>query len=198
MKSENFLKKIIIGTISILFLHRIIMVKVIFFIHKKVSGLDNAILYATDNMKKWHGITGMLCRRFVLRSLLGNSIGENITVYNTLFSKFGVKIGNKVYIGYDCNIGLAVIGDNALISDGVIILSGKNQHGISQLRTAIREQEGSFEQINIGADCWIGAGAIIMANVGQGAIVGAGSVVTKPVEDFSIVAGNPAILIKRR
>jgi len=53
--------------------------------------------------------------------------------------------------------------------------------------------------ITIGDDCWIGGGAIICPGVtiGRGVTVGAGSVVTKDVEDFVVVAGNPARVIKR-
>ncbi|MCH5330753.1 MAG: galactoside O-acetyltransferase, partial [Alistipes sp.] len=47
--------------------------------------------------------------------------------------------------------------------------------------------------------CWIGAGSTILpgVTVGENAVVGAGSVVTKDVEDNTVVAGNPARLIKR-
>jgi virginiamycin A acetyltransferase len=52
----------------------------------------------------------------------------------------------------------------------------------------------------IGNDVWIGYRAAIMAGVkiGDGAIIGAYSVVTKDVEPYSVVAGNPAKLIKLR
>ena len=52
----------------------------------------------------------------------------------------------------------------------------------------------------IGNDVWIGFRAIILSGVqiGDGAVIGAGAVVTKNVEPYSIVAGNPAKLIKRR
>ncbi len=54
--------------------------------------------------------------------------------------------------------------------------------------------------ILIGHDVWIGHGVIILSgiSIGNGAIIGAGSVVTKNVEEFAVVAGNPAKFIKYR
>jgi len=53
--------------------------------------------------------------------------------------------------------------------------------------------------ITIGDDCWIGGNVTILAGVkiGNGCVVGAGSVVTKDIEDYSVVVGNPARLIKK-
>ncbi|MDE7143260.1 MAG: hypothetical protein K2N76_00510, partial [Muribaculaceae bacterium] len=47
--------------------------------------------------------------------------------------------------------------------------------------------------------CWIGGGAIICPGVtiGNRCVIGAGSVVTKNVPDDSVVAGNPARIIRR-
>lgn len=55
-------------------------------------------------------------------------------------------------------------------------------------------------RVIIGPDVWIGHAAILMpgVSVGTGAIIGAGSVVTKNVSDYTIVAGNPARIIRRR
>lgn len=53
----------------------------------------------------------------------------------------------------------------------------------------------------IGNDVWIGADVVILPGckrIGDGAVVGAGSIVTKDVADFTIVAGNPARLIRQR
>ena len=50
-------------------------------------------------------------------------------------------------------------------------------------------------------DVWIGNRIIILGNVkriGTGTIIGAGAMVTKPVPDYSVVAGNPAKIIKYR
>ena len=55
-------------------------------------------------------------------------------------------------------------------------------------------------RLSLGADCWIGHGAIIKPEirVGIGAIVAAGAVVTKDVPDFMIVAGTPAKPLRMR
>ena len=54
--------------------------------------------------------------------------------------------------------------------------------------------------IVIGNDVWIGHGALILSGVriGDGAVIGAGAVVNKNVEDYAIVAGNPAKFIRYR
>lgn len=55
-------------------------------------------------------------------------------------------------------------------------------------------------RVIIGPDVWIGHAAIVMpgVSVGTGVIIGSGSVVTKDVPDYTIVAGNPARVIRRR
>jgi len=54
--------------------------------------------------------------------------------------------------------------------------------------------------IIIGNDVWIGYGAFIMSGVtiGDGAVIGAAAVVSKDVKPYEIVAGNPAVAIKKR
>jgi acetyltransferase-like isoleucine patch superfamily enzyme len=53
----------------------------------------------------------------------------------------------------------------------------------------------------IGNDVWIGASVVILPRVkkiGNGAIIGAGSIVTKDVLPYTIMAGNPAKIIRMR
>jgi phosphonate metabolism protein (transferase hexapeptide repeat family) len=54
--------------------------------------------------------------------------------------------------------------------------------------------------VTIGHDVWIGHGAIILAgrSIGTGAVVAGGAVVTKDVAPYTIVAGNPARVVRRR
>jgi phosphonate metabolism protein (transferase hexapeptide repeat family) len=55
-------------------------------------------------------------------------------------------------------------------------------------------------RVQIGHDVWIGHGAIVLPgrNVGTGAVVAAGAIVTKDVPAYTIVAGNPARVVRRR
>jgi phosphonate metabolism protein (transferase hexapeptide repeat family) len=55
-------------------------------------------------------------------------------------------------------------------------------------------------RVHIGHDAWIGHGAIVLPgrNVATGAVIAAGAIVTKDVPAYTIVAGNPARVIRRR
>jgi acetyltransferase-like isoleucine patch superfamily enzyme len=132
-------------------------------------------------------------------SRIFSDVGRRIYVsYGTLFSKPTAYIGNDVYIGAYCVLGDVRVGDNTLIADHVSIPSGAEQHGIAMLDIPIMNQPGELRTIHIGADCWIGSNAVILADIGNHCVVGAGSVVTKPVPEYGIVAGNPARTIGDR
>jgi acetyltransferase-like isoleucine patch superfamily enzyme len=118
------------------------------------------------------------CLQFLARNLPG---AEGLRV--TLNRWRGVRIGQRVWIGYDAIIETAYpqlvkIGDEAAIGIGAIIIA---HH---------RELQG----VTIEDGASIGPGAIIMPNVtiGRGAIVTAGSVVTCSVPPMTLVQGNPA------
>ncbi len=54
--------------------------------------------------------------------------------------------------------------------------------------------------VHIGHDVWIGHGAVVLPgrSIGTGAVIAAGAIVTKDVPAYTIVAGNPARIIRRR
>ena len=106
------------------------------------------------------------------------------------------RLGAHAYIGSYCIIGRAAIGERAQIASGVQILSGSRQHVRNEAGEISGAEQGIFATVEIGAHCWIGAAAVVMADVGEGATVGAGAVVTRPIPARSVTAGNPARVIR--
>ena len=118
--------------------------------------------------------------------------------FGTIFSTSDVELHENTYIGAYCVIGRARIGKNSLVASRVSTISGIHQHAIDRVDVPIREQRGSFEEVHIGEDCWIGEGAVVGASIGAHSIVGAGCVVVREVEPYAVMSGNPATLIKSR
>lgn len=103
------------------------------------------------------------------------------------------RVGDRVYLGRHCSIGFAVIEDEAMLADGVQILSGGHEHAEAADPTQTRQATiQRYEQIRIGRGAWIGAGAIVMADVGANAVIGAGAVVTRPIPSDCVAMGVPA------
>ena len=104
-----------------------------------------------------------------------------------------VKFGRHVIVMPGClmmSAGGITIDDDAMIAANVQLIS--NNHDL-QNRNII-----TCKPIRIGRRAWIGAGSTILpgVTVGENAVVGAGSVVTHDVEPNTIVAGNPARVIR--
>ncbi|WP_229855205.1 acyltransferase [Candidatus Sulfurimonas marisnigri] len=117
-----------------------------------------------------------------------------------------VSFGSNVYISSNVNISTSdnnqstiTIGDDVMIAHNVLIIGGN--HNIARTDIPMRLQGvGKQGHIVINNDVWIGAGSIILTGVtiGQGSVIGAGSIVTKDIPDYSIAAGNPAVVVKSR
>jgi virginiamycin A acetyltransferase len=144
------------------------------------------------------GKLGVYLRAGFYRFVFTHCSPDAVISFMVLFSQADTEIAEGVYLGAQCNIGRCSIAKNTLLGSGVHVVSGKGQHNFEDLDVPIKDQGGVFAKISIGENCWIGNGAMIMANIGDGCIVGAGSVVINAIPAYSIVAGNPAKVIKSR
>lgn len=149
------------------------------------------------------------------KSKLNITIGKNSLIEGKLlvFSYGGkITIGNNSYIGYGSNVrsGQSIsIGNNVLISHNVNIID-TNSHEIDYLERAenykkalvygMPKEKGNVltGEIIIEDYVWVSYGVSILKNIkiGKGAIIASNSVVTKDVPAFSMVAGNPAKVMK--
>src|SRR6266699_240923 len=160
-----------------------------YYIEIVLYGREMAFNAIAERVSLISGVFGIIVRRKLYQNIL-TRCGANLDVrFGTIFSKPSLRVGNNVYIGSFCCIGNCEIGDDTLIADSVCIPSGARQHGMSRLDIPMRLQEGVGTTVSIGADCWIGSGAILLADMGAHSVAGAGAVVTKPVGEYEIVAG---------
>lgn len=120
-----------------------------------------------------------------------------------------ISIGSRTFIGGSHLISASkiIIGDDVLISWGCTIVD-HDSHSIAWSKRSNdvldwAKGEKNWEHVNRGCinihnKVWIGANVTILKNVtiGEGAVIGTGSVVTKNVPAWTVVAGNPAKVIK--
>lgn len=144
------------------------------------------------------GVMGVILRRAYYAIVL-HEAGEGLTVeFGAIFARRGTSIGDNVYIGAFCTIGLCHLRDDVLLGSGVDIVSGKRVHLFERADVPIRLQGGELQKISIGPDAWLGNRAVVMARVDSGCVVGAGSVVTAPCKADGIYVGNPATRLRDR
>lgn len=159
---------------------------------------DRAVENLSQSLALLPGTIGSLVRCAFYRVALAHCHPTAQISFGTLVSKTAARFGKHSYIGHYCHIGWVDIQDDVLIGPAVQIPSGPNTHGFASLDRLIRDQPGKLQQIVIGRDSWIGAGAIILADVSEGSVVAAGSVVTKTFPPRSILGGVPAKVIGSR
>lgn len=112
-----------------------------------------------------------------------------------------IRVGNGTWIGalsFLHGAGGLEIGRAVGIGPRVTILT--SEHDLKRLDIPVLHGKLTFAAVRIEDGADIGAATTILpgVSVGRGAVVGAGSVVTKDVAADTIVAGNPARLLRRR
>lgn len=133
-------------------------------------------------------------------------IGDN-TYLGPVVESVGIKynprieIGDGTWIGKNCSIAAingVIIGKDVLFAGHVHITD--HSHGYEDIDIPISKQHLiSKGPIIIDDQCWLGFSCEILSGVhiGKHSVVAARSVVTKDVPEYSIVAGNPAKIVKK-
>jgi virginiamycin A acetyltransferase len=163
-----------------------------------IMGADRALAGSTQLLSLVPGLAGQYLRRAFLQRALAACHKTAVVEFGTTFSRSGARLDQNVYVGPRCHLGLVHIERDALVAAGVRVPSGGMTHGFDSLASPIREQPGTERLVRIGEGAWIGEAAVVLADVGRGAVVGAGAVVTRGIPDFSIAAGVPARVLRRR
>ncbi|WP_297364896.1 hypothetical protein [Acidiferrobacter sp.] len=153
------------------------------------GGRDDGFVFGGQALALVPGVIGDAARAaYYSRTLALFEAGAAVH-FGSYFSKRGARVHAGAGVGAYCIMGLVDLGPGVRIASRVSITSGLHYHGSAA--GGIRD-EIIVTCVAVGAHTWIGEGAVIGADVGADCIVGMGSVVIQAVPDHSIVIGNPA------
>ncbi len=191
---RNLLKTAVLAVATLLVLPELLS----FWLRAVLVGRDRALESSSQTLALIPGLTGQFLRRaFYCRVL--HSCHPSVTIEaGTFFTKADCRIEEGVYIGPRCQLGLVAIERDALLAAGVQVPSGGRTHEFGDPTVPIRDQPVHRKLVRIGAGCWVGSAAVVMADVGPNTVVGAGAVVTRPLPGWSVAVGIPARVVRHR
>jgi maltose O-acetyltransferase len=135
------------------------------------------------------------CR--ILVDLFGAG-GDTVWMQPPFYCDYGsnIELGERVFFNFNCvvlDVCTVRIGSFTLFGPAVQIYTP-----LHPLDPELRRREEYGKPIEIGADVWVGGGAIILpgVHIGARAVIGAGSVVTHDVPEATFAAGNPCRAIR--
>ena len=143
---------------------------------------------------------GKNVRVYEFTNLYGCEIGDEVKIGTFVEIQKGVKVGHRCKISSHSFLCEGVtLEDEVFIGHNVTFINDRYPRACTSDGKQQTEQDWKCARTLIKRGASVGSGATLLCGVtvGERAIVGAGSVVTKDVPDFSIVAGNPARLVKR-
>lgn len=136
-------------------------------------------------------------RRAILVELLGKG-GDSVWMQPPFYCDYGanIQLGERVFFNFNCivlDVCQVKIGAFSLFGPAVQIYTPMHP-----MNAELRRRQEFGKPIEIGADVWVGGGAILCAGVkiGSKAVIGAGSVVTRDIPDGVFAAGNPCRVIR--
>ena len=136
-------------------------------------------------------------RRRILERLFSTG-GDTVWIHPPFYCDYGsnIHLGTRVFFNFNCivlDVCEVCIGDYTQFGPGVQILTP-----LHPFDAELRRRQEYGKPIEIGADVWVGGGALVLAGVhiGSRTIIGAGSVVTRDIPEGVFAAGNPCRVIR--
>ena len=126
--------------------------------------------------------------------------GNNVNIEHGAEISSSLSIDDNSGVGINCVCGgKLTIGKDVMMGPECVVFARNHEFMDTERPMRLQGYREAGECI-IGDDVWIGRRVLILPNVhiGSHSIIGAGSVVTKDVPEWSIVAGNPAVVKKYR
>lgn len=137
-------------------------------------------------------LVGLYSRTIIVTRAPGAviEIGDNVGISGaTIYARKGIYIGDNTCIGGNCKI----------LDNDFHPLEAEERNQLLRDPNGGNSDLVPSKEIRIGKNCFIGCNTIILKGtvLGDGCVVGAGAVVCGQFEDHSVIAGNPARVIRQ-
>lgn len=136
--------------------------------------------------------------RALFSDLVGTPVDESFVLMPPFYATGGTntRVGRNVFVNQNCtfyDLGGIEIADDVMIGPNVSIITSSHPVEPAQRRNGVIASPVVIEK-----NVWIAAGVTIIGGVtvGENSVVAAGSVVTKDVPPNTLVAGNPARVVR--